>query len=178
MARRVSTQGKAAPTPGAVGAGAAAAELEILHPNREVKIAGRQLTVREYGFVEGLQVRALAAPFLEGLYQAVGAGSRAPSFDEVQDVLAGHADAVVELIAKAANVEAGWIRTLGDEDGELLMLNWWLANAGFFIRRVLRRATTDRLVAAALVGGGSTTPSSAPDMDPAPQTSETSPNAS
>lgn len=178
MARRVSKQGKAAPTPGAAGAGAAADELEILHPHRAVQVAGVSLTVREYGFVEGLQVRALAKPFLEALYQVVGGGNRVPSFDEVQDVLANHDEAVVQLIARSAAVDAAWVRTLGDEDGELLMLNWWMANAGFFIRRVLRRASTDRLVAAALAGDGSTTPSSAPAMDPAPQTSETSPNAS
>lgn len=162
MARRVDKSGKAAAPSGAAASPGKPSELEVLHPERHVLIAGRSLVVREYGFVEGLKLRALIQPFLDGLYAVIAAGAGIPSFEQVQSVLAEHPDALVDMMAAAADVEPEWIRTLDDQDGEALLTNWWLANAGFFIRRVLRRANSDKLVAAALGGEGSTTPSSAP----------------
>jgi len=153
-------------------------DLAILHPDREVTIAGRPLVIREYGFVEGLKMRAIAQPFIDALYALTdGSGGRPPSFLDVEALLGEHFEHVIPLIAKAADIESEWISSLSDEDGYRLMQEWWLATSGFFIRRVVERLATERAVER-LAGLRSTTFSSAPDMAAHPPTSDASPTAS
>lgn len=129
-------------------AAAAARELEILHPAREVVIAGgRVLTVREYRFTEGLKVMAAAKPFIEALYALVAPKGIRPGFQQIEELLAEHQGHVLTLIAKAADVKVSWLETLSDEDGYRLMQEWWIVNSGFFIRRVMQRVATARAVA-------------------------------
>lgn len=139
------------------------AELEILHPERTMIIAGRALVVREYGFIEGLRLRPLYKPFADDLYAAFA--ERAPDFEQVLDVIARHVEAVTELAAVAADVEAAWVRALSADDGELLLMLWWGANAGFFIRRfgarlAVERAAQEQAGAKASAGANSMPPSS------------------
>ncbi|MDF5999802.1 hypothetical protein P4050_15915 [Pseudomonas aeruginosa] len=62
------------PGPAAQGAD----DLQILHPEREIEVAGRKLTVREYGFVEGLRLRPMIQPLLDDLY-AISQGAVLPT---------------------------------------------------------------------------------------------------
>ncbi len=168
MARKA-TRPKPAPVRKKAAAGAD--DLAILHPQREVIVAGRTLTIREYGFVEGMRMRALAQPFTESLYQHASVGGDAPDFSAMETLIADHLDEVLQLIAASADVDVDWIASLNDTDGYRLMQAWWLVNSGFFIRRVLQRLATDRAVAR-LAGPRSTTPSSAPATDARPTTSD------
>lgn len=147
MAKRVA---KPAPEPGAD-------DLEVLHPNRSPTIAGRAVTVREYGFVEGLELRPLMRPFLDELHAFV-AGDRLPSLDQVTDMLGQHSAAVVHAMAVAADVEPAWINTLDQVDGEHLMFLWWAANGPFYVRSVHQRLATARAVASQHAGATSTPP--------------------
>lgn len=169
MARRVDKQAKAARGKRAANP---ADELEVLHPERQISIAGRDITVREYGFVEGLTVRALAKPLTDALYAQARAGGSAPLYTEIDDVLAQHPEMTVALLAKAADVEPEWIHRLNDEDGADLLLTWWLVNSGFFIRPLLRRLATEQLAAGRSDGGASTPTSSATGTDAPPPISE------
>lgn len=167
MATKIERPVAPAPSPAASSPSdaAAAKELEILHPDRDVTIAGRAITMREYGFVEGLQMRAIAKPFLDELYALVAPNGKAPSFEQVEEMLAVHAECVLELIVRAANVEREWIESLSDEEGYFLMQTWWMVNSGFFIRRVVQRLATERAAARmSQAGRASTTRSSGPDM--------------
>lgn len=145
--------------------------LAVLHPEREVFIAGRVITVREYGFVEGLKLQAMAKPFFDALYAHASRESHAPTFTEIEQMFVEHSGVVIQLVARAANVEPEWIDTLSDEDGYRLMQEWWLANAGFFTRRVVQRLATEGAVARLQAGRASTTRSSEPATGGAPPTS-------
>ncbi len=152
-------------------------DLEILHPERDIEVGGINVTVREYGFVEGLKLRETAAPFMEALYRLAHSSGAAPSFGAVEEMLVEHSGSVLELIARAADVDRAFIDSLSDEDGYLLMQTWWLVNANFFIRRVINRLATDR--AFRLPAGVASTPrSSAQATDERPTTSDASPPAS
>jgi hypothetical protein len=153
---------------------AGADELNVLHPEREVTIAGRRIVIREYGFVEGLKMRAIAQPFVDALYALVAPTSSAPSFSEVESLLADHSDCVLELMARAADVEREWIENLSDSDGYYLMQEWWIVAGNFFIRRVVQRLAIER-AARLRVGHASTTPSSEPAMGAPQATSDSSP---
>lgn len=156
MAEKVERKAPAARKP-------VADDLAVLHPDREITIAGRPLVVREYGFVEGLRLRAVSEPFLAALYAAAKDDGQIPGFVGIEAVLADHAECVVQLVAASARVESEWIMGLSDEDGYRLMQEWWLATGPFFIRRLVQRLAIDQAKAARPGGPASMTPSSAPD---------------
>ena len=49
--------------PASAPAEVGADDLEVLHPDRTATIAGRAVTMREYGFIEGLKL----APLYKGI---------------------------------------------------------------------------------------------------------------
>lgn len=132
-------------SPGGSGSSAEAGneELEILMGEGQVKVADRQLSVREYTFAEGLFIQATARGFMDDLYGVFKPGSTVPSFEQISEVCARNADVILDLMARSANVERSWVESLSEAEGELLMLAWWRVNSGFFIRRVLRRAIAE-----------------------------------
>lgn len=148
---------------------APANDLEVLHPNRSATIAGRSVTVREYGFIEGMRLRPLLQPFLDDLH-AMMLGDTLPGLDQITMTLGTHIDAVSEAVAVAADIELEWLTGLGQDDGMHLLMLWWGANGPFFVRSVRNRIASDRAVEQ-LRAGRTSTPSSSP---PATQT----PNAS
>ncbi|HZF97323.1 MAG TPA: DUF6631 family protein, partial [Pseudoxanthomonas sp.] len=146
-------------------------ELSILHPARTFTLAGREITVREYGHIEGLRLLAWAKPFADDLYATIARGSQPPSVAAMAELLATHADLVRDMVAQAADVEPSWVEGLSDVEGDLLVMAWWQVNAGFFIRRLLARAAAENLEARQRAGVASTPPSLAPVSDAPPTTS-------
>lgn len=136
-------------------------DLEILHPEREVVIAGRPLVVREYGFIEGLRLIPLADPLIEELRVHLEA-ARPTSVEAIHAMLARHVDVVVQLIAVATDVEPEWIDRLDQDAGTQLMFCWWQVNGPFYVRCAVDRAQAALLLAAQRAGQTSTQPSSSP----------------
>ncbi|MFT0531602.1 DUF6631 family protein [Castellaniella hirudinis] len=150
-------------------------DLDILHPERTETIGGRQVTVREFTFVEGLRANALAKPFIDDLVKVFSKGE--PDYETVLAVIGAHDAVVIEMVAMATDVDADWVRALPPEDGELLLAMWWGANAGFFGRAIVRRAAVAREVqqlAAALPSvGGTFMPPSSSTVTPSPTSGDT-----
>ncbi|MBZ8143644.1 hypothetical protein CLD22_27925, partial [Rubrivivax gelatinosus] len=48
-------------------AGELANELEVLHPERLITVRGRDITLREYGFVEWVRMRPALQPVLDAI---------------------------------------------------------------------------------------------------------------
>lgn len=133
---------------------AAAAELQILHPDQTLPIGDRVLVLREYSFFEGLRVSGLAKPFTDDLYALFSRASAMPSVDEIVEVVGAHTEIVRHLVAWSATSQsadaaefgkqvaetAAWIDTLPVQEGELLLLAWWAVNGPFFTHRLIRRA--------------------------------------
>lgn len=153
MAKRVEKKTPAA-EPGAD-------DLEILHPERETTIAGRQLVVREYGFIEGLRLMPLINPLVEDLRAHLEAGQAAGA-EDIHTMLGRHADVVVQLMAVAADVEPEWIDSLEQEAGTALMFWWWTVNGPFYMRCAIDRARAALAVKAQRAGRTSMPPSSQP----------------
>lgn len=153
MAKRVEKKTPAA-EPGAD-------DLEILHPERETTIAGRQLVVREYGFIEGLRLMPLINPLVEDLRAHLEAGQAAGA-EDIHTMLGRHADVVVQLMAVAADVEPEWIDSLDQEAGTALMFWWWTVNGPFYMRCAIDRARAALAVKAQRAGRTSMPPSSQP----------------
>lgn len=149
-------------------------DLEILHPEREVTIAGRRLVVREYGFIEGLRLLPLADPLIEDLRAHLEEG-HPWSVQAVHALLGRHAETVAQLMAVAADVEPEWIdRHARHAAGTELMFWWWTVNGPFYMRCATDRAKAAmalkaQALAAQRAGRTSTPPSSPPATEtPAP----------
>lgn len=141
-------------------------DLAILHPEREITVGGRKLTVREYGFVEGLRLAAIAAPIVQDLAAISGGDGTLLGYAALQTVFANHADAVVDMIAQACDQPRDWIAEhLSDGDGQALLMTWWAVNGPFFVRRVVQ-ALQMRAALGAFAGAKSTPPSSRPATTP------------
>jgi hypothetical protein len=129
---------------------AGADDLAVLHPDVVVTIAGRQLTVREYGFLEGLRLRPMYQPLLNDLTDLLNE-PEAP-IAQITGALARHADLLVQLMAQAASCEIEFVEGLSDSDGQELMRVWWVVNCHFFLRQARDQLVTTRLAKAAHAG--------------------------
>jgi len=140
-------------------------DLAILYPERKTTIAGRSITMREYGFVEGMQLSALVEPVADALSDVAFAAGESLTPAALRPAFAGHLDAVTTLIAAACDQSVEWVRGLDDADGQALMLLWWVTNADFFVRRVIEAITVRQMETAS--DGQTSTPSSPrPAMTP------------
>lgn len=136
-----------APEPGAE-------DLAVLHPDQTLTIAGRELTLREYRFVEGLRLLPLYEPFLEDLYGSLKDGEQVPQLHHLVQIMGQHHAQILELIALSAQVEQDWIEQLDDTEGTQLLYAWWTVNVGFFMRRISSRLLVNRLIADSPDAGG------------------------
>jgi hypothetical protein len=142
-----------------------AADLGILYPERRQTIAGVAVTMREYGFVEGVQLAPLVEVVVSELADVAFSGDRLTPH-ALRPAFAKQPNEVIALIAVACDQPEAWVRSLNDRDGQALMLLWWVTNADFFVRRVIE-AVTVRHMEQASAGSTSMPTSSAPDTTPA-----------
>ncbi|CAD5107238.1 DUF6631 family protein [Zestomonas carbonaria] len=160
MAERVAKK-KAAPDQGAD-------DLQVLHPEVSLQVAGRDLVVREYGFIEGLGLRPRIQPLLDDLYELIQAQKL--ELEQIIVTLGRHHALVAELVAIAADVDVAWLGTLNQWDGQRLLMTWWGVNGPFYLRSLVERAQAERVEAEARrrVGATSTPPSSPADTEAPP----------
>lgn len=165
MARKVAAPAKSAPAKKA-----GADDLQVLHPDRTLSIAGCSVTVREYGFVEGLGLRPLMQPFLDDLYALVKGRQELPPLEEIMVVFGTHYELVAQLMAQSADVELEWVRQLDSRQGQMLLYAWWTVNGPFFVGAVVDRIRAEAAAAAERARAGRTsTQSSLPEgMEPQP----------
>lgn len=134
-------------------------DLAILHPNRTQTIAGVRVTMREYGFVEGIELADRVQRIVDALSEAAFAGATLTP-GALRPAFAQHPDDVIALIAAASDQPESWVRGLADTDGQALMLLWWVTNADFFVRRVIEAVTVAQMEQAS--AGVTPTPPSSP----------------
>lgn len=121
-------------------------DLSTLHPDASITVGGRDVLIREYGFIEGMRVRAFMKPFTADLDRLFGASD--VLVDEVMEVVGEHIDIVKKAIAQsiaapgrdASPEDVAWLGTLNDQDGDRLLITWWGVNGLFFVRSIVRRA--------------------------------------
>ncbi|UQY32654.1 hypothetical protein K8U54_12960 [Pseudomonas fulva] len=141
----------------ASAADAGANDLEVLHPDRPVTIAGREVVVREYGFIEGQRLLPMLKPFLDDL-KTLLVNDEPLRIGDVQTFLGCHIDAITEAVAIAADVDQEWMASLNQDEGQTLLMIWWSVNGPFYVRSAHGRIQADQAVAKAVAGLTSTQP--------------------
>src|SRR5690242_6843598 len=101
MARKIDKQDPAAEPP------SAAEQLAVLDPARVLTIAGRTVTIREYGFFEGLRVLARSADFIADLHALMAKADF--RFYRIRPLFGVYEETVVAIAAQAADVEPEWV---------------------------------------------------------------------
>ncbi|MGS1014116.1 DUF6631 family protein [Rhodanobacter sp. UC4450_H17] len=150
-------------------------DLSISHPDRDIAIAGRAITVHEYDHPRGLQVRAQTRPFLlalEKLFQ-----DSEGLTDDVLAVVGEYREIMNPVIALSAQVELAWVEALGDADSDALLVTWWEVCGPFFLRQLLRRAR-ERMRRQELFAGQTSTSNSPMPVSAPPSSSADTPSAS
>lgn len=126
---------KLKPTVAAAEPVSAAGDHSALLPDVALTVAGRAITVREYGFFEGLEVANRAAAFIADMQAQCADGSM--TYAGVRRLFGKHQACVVDIAAQAAGVEPDWLSGLGAADAELFMSTWFAVNCGFFMHELV-----------------------------------------
>lgn len=138
-------------------------DLNVLHPNLEATLNGRQVVVREYGFIQGLKLQAELQPFLDGLYALTVAGTM-PAMHEIIALIGTHTDLITRAMAISIDVDPQELLTLSDQqEGNTLLMKWWIVNGPFAWRCVRDRIMGERALANRLAGQTFTPASSGAD---------------
>ncbi|KEH07070.1 hypothetical protein GY14_30165 [Delftia tsuruhatensis] len=145
-------------------------DMEVLHPERELQLAGEAVVVREYGNVEWLRLLPRAEPLVATIAQALQA-DESPTYEQALRTIAEHVDGLLPLIAQAVDREPAWVDTLAPAEVEMLLMTWWGVNAHFFVQRAINRVAVAMRASeareAALAGVPFTQPSSPTATDSA-----------
>ena len=155
-------------------AASAAHGLAVFHPDRTLPIGGRDVTIREYGFFEGLDVADRASAFIADLVAASEDGTL--RYTQVRRLYGRHRAVIPVIAAQAADVEVEWLEALAPDDLEIYLATWFAVNAAFFVREALAELRETGLreahVLAAGASAGASVSSDLPGADLA-----TSPNS-
>lgn len=144
---------------------ATADDLAILHPDRTLTLGGRAITLREYGFFEGLDVADRAAAFIADLILASDDG--ALRYAHVRRLFGRHRAVIPVIAAQAGDVDVPWLEALSPDELELYLATWFAVNAAFFVREVLAELRETQLrEAQRLAAGASAGAISSPDSPP------------
>ncbi|MFP9470326.1 DUF6631 family protein [Pectobacterium brasiliense] len=114
-------------------------ELETLISSRELNIAGELLTVREYSLVDSLTLHEPITQLVSALADVMK--ERALAFDDVEALLARHADIIPALVARSVDKPVEWVATLSATQGQTLLDWFWTVNRHFFSTAAVRRLT-------------------------------------
>ncbi|TAA45642.1 DUF6631 family protein [Pseudoxanthomonas winnipegensis] len=172
MARKVE---RPAPSP-AVGAGDSLVEL---HPNITITVAGRAVTVREYGFFEGLEVAARCPGFIASLGGMCAAGTLA--YARVRRLFGLHRTEVINAAAVSTGQDPEWIERLDGADAELLMSTWFGVTGSFFVHEAVQELVELQprpLASTTPISGTASSPSSPPPASATSTSSASAPNGS
>lgn len=136
-------------------------DTDVLFPERVLSIAGEDVTVREFTFLEGIRLDAKIQPLLDGFEAA--AEDDATGAELMATLLVDHQELMIELLATCSDRDVEWVESLSDSDGQDLMWTFWQVNRRFFLRRIgVRRISRDRKAKVDASGGASSLDDSSP----------------
>lgn len=136
----------------------AAEQLQAIQGGLPLEIAGRAITIREYGFFEGLEVASRASALIDDM-KALGSQG-ALRYAAIRRLFGKHHLMVVSIAAQSAGVEPAWIESLGDEDKDTFLSTWFGVHSSFFINEVIAEIREDALQAAIASTGTPSSPAS------------------
>lgn len=110
-------------------------DMEILFPDQTVTIGEDEITMREFSFMQGMRMSAVAAALIADM-AAMFDESEEASLSAIMIAFSRHPDAMVAMIAESAGVSKEWVAGRSDRDGQTLLNAFWRVNRDFFTARL------------------------------------------
>lgn len=114
-----------------------AQDLTVLFPNHQIFVSGKQLTVREYTFVEWLQLRQQYAVFISK-FTTLMTDNDDVLVDDVLAFFEDEFDDLQGLMASSIQQPIEFLHAMSSSEMESLMLTWWQVNKHFFMKSMVR----------------------------------------
>ncbi len=108
---------------------------DIVSPDSEIMLGGREVKVRAFRFLEGLRATPIARPLIDDLHETLTKG-REVDPGAILDLLGRHGAVWVELIAISTGESIEWLSALSDAEGMSLAMTFWGVNKHFFTTRL------------------------------------------
>lgn len=124
--------------------GQADKDAEILFPEADLTINGEVITVNEIKFTQGLKIGAQIKPMINALADLFNEEEE-PEFEDIAAIFAANDQALKQMISLTTGKDLEWIDSLGDSDGQNLMMTVWMVNRDFFTRRVVSKGMAAHL---------------------------------
>ena len=105
----------------------------ILHPEEQLTLAGRPVTVGELSFRQELALGPLIPDLIADLDTMVGDGS---DLSGLFDALYRYPDVLLTMLEMSTGEDRDWIESLSGPEGDELVMTFYGVNAGFFARRL------------------------------------------
>ena len=77
-------------------------------------------------------------PFINALRATLGNSQEDFSLDDLMVCLSANYQNVMELVAISINKPVEFVESLGNQDGEALLIIWWGVNSDFFTRKAVQ----------------------------------------
>lgn len=110
-------------------------DADVLFPNIEVKIKNEVITVKEFSFIQGMKINAIAQPMIKDLSSFFT--DENADFSAMSSVFDAHAELLIHLMSISSTMPVEWFETLTDSEGQSLLMTFWSVNKSFFINRLL-----------------------------------------
>lgn len=114
-----------------------AQDLSILFPNQSLLIGSKTVKIKEYAFVEWLNLRQTYAPFIAKFTGLMTANDDV-LVDDVLEFFENEFADLKGLILASIDEPADFLDGLTLTEMESLMLGWWQVNKHFFMKSVVR----------------------------------------
>lgn len=110
----------------------------IISPASEIVIKGESITVNEINYMQGLKLHHVLQPVLDDIAEQFTEENT--DFNAMAAVFADHIDVINKMILVATGKDERLFENLGDEEGQYLLMTFWMVNSHFFTRRIVGKA--------------------------------------
>ena len=103
---------------------------------RTLEVDGRTVTIRPLTFVQTLKLGPMLELLLADLDETIGDGS---DLSGLLDTFYRHPETLRQMLLLSTGEEEAWLESLDSETGDRLVVELYLANMAFFLRRISMR---------------------------------------
>lgn len=137
MAKRIEdlSTGQTPPTTPPKSGGDGDGGLSELSPNSTIDVAGKSVTVRHYGFFEGLEVLDKAPGFMAAFKLLANKGE--VTYARIRTLFGKHRAEVAAMVAQSTGQSVDWVDSLDPDDGEYLLATWFVVHCSFFVKEAV-----------------------------------------
>jgi len=111
--------------------------------DRKITLAGEPVLVRELRYGQVLSLYSFVSPLVDGFTKLLKTEGTETTFAAVEQVIAGNAEAWLQLTAASVERDQAWVAGLTDADAQRLANAFWEVNGPWLVRRSVMSGLDD-----------------------------------